>query len=89
MTVCYRYIVKGRVQGVFFRGTTQREASKLGLTGYAKNLADGSVEVLVYGEESAVDALRDWLWLGPPAAKVTEVVCEPVSVEAPVDFQTR
>lgn len=80
--------MKGRVQGVFFRGTTQREARKLGVTGYAKNLPDGSVEVLACGEETRVASLRDWLWTGPSSAKVTRVSCEPVSVACPDDFLT-
>ena len=88
MTVCYRCIVTGRVQGVFFRGTTQREASKLGVTGYAKNLANGSVEVLACGEEDVVAELREWLWLGPAAAKVTHVKCEAVTVDTTIEFLT-
>jgi acylphosphatase len=76
------------VQGVFFRGTTQREARKLGLTGYAKNLPDDSVEVLICGEENAVAELRDWLWSGPPAARVSSVSCEAVNTEVPANFLT-
>lgn len=86
MNVCYRCRVQGRVQGVFFRGTTRQQARSLGLTGYAKNLSDGSVEVLACGDQPAVDRLRDWLWIGPPAARVTEVVCEQVDVDTPDDF---
>ena len=88
MTVCYRCIVAGRVQGVFFRASTQREAQQLGLSGYARNLADGSVEVLACGEASAVDKLREWLWLGPPAANVTSVECRQVEEEARGRFTT-
>ncbi len=87
MKVCYRCRVIGRVQGVWFRGSTRSEAQKLGVTGHAVNLPDGSVEVLACGEPQAVDRLRDWLWLGPPAARVDDVQCEAVEVAAPGDFR--
>ena len=67
------YTVKGRVQGVWFRDSTRREALQLGLCGYAKNLPDGDVEVLAAGEESALDRLGLWLHEGPPMASVSEV----------------
>lgn len=78
MTVCVRCRVSGRVQGVFFRASTQREARRLGLRGYAKNLPDGSVEVLACGSEASVAELKEWLWAGPPASRVTAVECESV-----------
>jgi acylphosphatase len=84
--VCIRYRVTGRVQGVFFRASTRREAQNLGLTGYAKNLPDGSVEVLACGPESAVEQLGEWLWVGPPAARVSQVDGMPVNAESPPDF---
>ncbi|EGW55108.1 acylphosphatase [Candidatus Endoriftia persephonae] len=74
--VCCRCYVSGRVQGVFFRATSRREAERLGLTGYAKNLLDGRVEVVACGDAAAVEALREWLHQGPPSAQVTAVVCE-------------
>ena len=89
MTVCYRCRVKGRVQGVFFRASTREEASALGLTGYARNLPDGSVEVLVCGVPDTVDRLREWLWQGPPLARVESVVCEKQLVDdVPQEFLT-
>ena len=75
MTVCLRCIVNGRVQGVFFRASTQQHAQSLGITGYARNLADGSVEVLACGKQSAVEQLRGWLWHGPANARVDQVMC--------------
>ncbi len=51
---------------------------RLGVTGYARNLADGRVEVLACGEAAAVAQLRDWLRTGPSTAKVTGVACEPL-----------
>ena len=76
MRSCIRCRVYGRVQGVWFRGSAQQQASRLGITGYAKNLDDGSVEVVACGEQSVLDELHEWLWQGPSGAKVTNVFCE-------------
>lgn len=74
MSYCVqRFVVSGRVQGVFFRASTREQALRLGLAGHARNLADGCVEVLAAGEPVALDILAKWLWQGPPAAAVTEV----------------
>lgn len=81
--------VSGRVQGVWYRGTTARKAAELGLQGYAKNLADGRVEVLAVGEADAIKRLQVWLWEGPVAADVTGVDCESLSETPTVEgFQT-
>ena len=72
-------IVSGRVQGVFFRATTKDRALKINLKGYAKNLDDGTVEVLAIGEESSVDWLMEWLWTGSRASKVSNVVTSKVT----------
>ncbi len=85
---CLRCIVRGRVQGVFFRESTRREAERLGLTGYAINLRDGSVEVLACGEAGAVATLREWLWVGPPSARVSAVECRDVTQTPPARFTT-
>lgn len=70
--------VRGRVQGVGFRYSTQQQARQLGLTGYARNLDDGSVEVLAWGEAPEVEALIDWLKAGGPrSAHVDKVLVEP------------
>ncbi len=76
MRSCIRCRVSGRVQGVWFRGSAQQQATRLGITGYAKNLDDGSVEVVACGEQSALDELHEWLLQGPSGAKVTNVSCE-------------
>lgn len=68
-----RFLVSGRVQGVCFRAGTREQAMRLRLGGYAKNLADGSVEVLAVGDAHAIEALAQWLEDGPPLARVTEV----------------
>ena len=67
---CVRFMVRGRVQGVFFRASTREQALKLGVSGHAKNLADGGVEVLASGSPEALDALHKWLHVGPPSARV-------------------
>lgn len=85
---CAKFIVSGRVQGVFFRASTRAEAVRLGLTGYAKNLPDGSVEVLACGEDSALEALQRWLRIGPPVARVESVRRFPVEASAPGGFST-
>jgi len=87
--ICARCIVTGRVQGVFFRASTEREARQLGVTGYARNLPDGTVEVLACGEAAAVEELKLWLWTGPPASQVRDVVCESVDVPVPESFSTK
>jgi acylphosphatase len=68
-----RFIVGGRVQGVWFRAATREQALRLGVSGYAKNLPDGRVEVLASGADEAIAALERWLWQGPPLAKVDSV----------------
>ena len=68
-----RFIVGGKVQGVWFRAATREQALKLGISGYAKNLPDGRVEVLASGADESIDALERWLWQGPPLAEVDSV----------------
>jgi acylphosphatase len=70
MNECRRFRVEGRVQGVWFRESTRQQAKRLGITGYARNCPDGSVEVLACGPADAVNALRDWLREGPQLARV-------------------
>ncbi|MDO1530381.1 acylphosphatase [Fulvimonas sp. R45] len=72
-----RFLVGGRVQGVFYRASTREQARGLGLAGHARNLPDGRVEVLACGDAAALDALERWLWQGPPAAEVESVMREP------------
>ncbi|MCB2264188.1 MAG: acylphosphatase [Candidatus Thiosymbion ectosymbiont of Robbea hypermnestra] len=87
--VCFRCLVAGRVQGVFFRAATREQAQRLGLTGHARNLPDGRVEVLACGEPDAVAQLREWLRGGPPAAQVTGIACEPETFQQLHGFDTR
>ena len=82
------YIIKGRVQGVFFRASTRRVAESLGLTGHAINLPDGDVEVLACGERKALDQLGEWLQDGPPPARVDDVVARDVERAPPAGIRT-
>ena len=65
--------VRGRVQGVYFRAATAAEAARLGLTGFARNLADGSVEIVGEGPRIKLEQLHRWAQDGPPDAIVAEV----------------
>jgi acylphosphatase len=78
-TIRRRVVVRGRVQGVFFRDTCRREARFRGVTGWVRNAADGSVEAAFEGDRAAVEAMIDWSHRGPEGAGVTavEVVEEP------------
>jgi acylphosphatase len=82
-----RFLVSGRVQGVYYRAATAQEAARLGVAGWAKNLADGRVEVLACGTAESLDALTAWLWKGPPAAAVSEVRTEHSEIEPPGGFR--
>jgi acylphosphatase len=73
---CLRFVVSGRVQGVFFRAATREQAQGLGLVGHARNLADGRVEVLACGDDDALAVLERWLNRGPPLARVIAVESE-------------
>lgn len=77
--VARRCLVAGRVQGVFYRASARARAETLGVTGHARNLPDGRVEVLACGAPQAVEALCEWLWQGPPAADVVSVEIETLS----------
>ena len=80
--IARRCFVAGRVQGVFYRASTRNRAETLGVTGHARNLTDGRVEVLACGTPEAVDALCAWLWQGPPSAHVSAVDIENLVVES-------
>jgi acylphosphatase len=81
--VIRRFLVLGKVQGVFFRHSARLEAQRLLVCGSARNLPDGSVEVIARGAASAVEELRLWLRRGPPQAQVVEVREIPPGEAAP------
>jgi acylphosphatase len=68
-----RFVVSGKVQGVWFRASTCQQAQALGLRGYARNQPDGTVEVLAIGDALPIAQLERWLWKGPPLAEVSNV----------------
>jgi acylphosphatase len=68
-----RFLITGKVQGVYFRHSTRLQAERLGLRGVARNLPDGSVEVIAHGTPEAMENLREWLNRGPSGAQVAAV----------------
>lgn len=76
--MCIKAIVSGKVQGVFFRDTTQKKAQILQITGCIKNTADGNVELIACGEQDHIMELTDWLWMGSDAAEVSSVHWEEI-----------
>ncbi len=86
--ICVKAIISGRVQGVFFRQSTQQQAQQLGITGHAINLSDGSVEVLACGTEAAIKQLLIWLDHGPEMAQVSKVEHKEIQCAIPDSFMT-
>jgi acylphosphatase len=89
--VVRRCIVSGRVQGVFYRKSAQQRAREIGVSGHARNLSDGRVEVLAAGEPAAVESFVAWLWQGSSTARVTDVEVselDPAAIQPPVGFFT-
>lgn len=84
--MCLKFIVTGRVQGVFFRASTREVAESLNLSGHAINLPDGSVEVLACGSSEALERLYDWLKKGPRHASVASVESVDVPCSKPTGF---
>lgn len=85
---CVKALVVGKVQGVWYRRAAQEQALRHGVTGHARNLPDGRVEVLMCGDREAIKALSEWLWKGPPHARVTHVELEVVEAHDPDTFVT-
>ena len=81
------FTVYGRVQGVWFRDSTRREAQRLGISGHAINLPNGNVEVLAVGPGVALQELEQWLYVGPPVARVTNVEVRIVEVQELSEFR--
>jgi acylphosphatase len=89
--IARRCRVSGRVQGVFYRASAARRAGELRVTGHARNLPGGEVEVLACGAAADVQAFIDWLRVGPTAAKVTAVEVAEIELAAgdwPAGFTT-
>ena len=88
-TVAVHLFVRGRVQGVFYRASTQKKADKLGLAGWVRNCPDGSVEIHAEGDREKVEALIAWCRKGPPMASVTDVEQEWVEPEGLTSLEVR
>lgn len=82
-------IVRGKVQGVYFRQSTCDVARALGIRGYVRNEADGSVYIVAAGDGPKIDQLIDWCWTGPPGAKVNDVEIDEASDDGFTDFTIR
>lgn len=82
--------VEGRVQGVWFRASTLKEAQRLGVDGWVRNTADGDVEIFMQGEDEAVARLLSWCYQGPPCARVLNVQLDTATPDNGVrDFTIR
>ncbi len=89
MNLCRRFLVSGRVQGVFYRASTEAAARRLDLSGWVRNLPDGRVELVACGEEAKLRELERWLWQGPPHARVEQVSAQDVAPQAFTGFSAR
>jgi acylphosphatase len=87
-TVARRLLIKGRVQGVFYRAWSSEQAKSLGLAGWLRNRGDGSVEMLIGGDSAAVQQMIELCRQGPEAARVDEVDIEETSEATPEGFAT-
>lgn len=85
--IARRCVISGKVQGVWFRAWTVQEATKLGLRGWVRNRADGSVEALLAGPAEKVEAMIALCHEGPRAARVSSVTASDFSGEVPADFR--
>ena len=82
--------ITGRVQGVGFRYSMQREAARLGVHGWVRNRRDGSVEALIQGNEEAIAVITEWARHGPPGSRVENVRVANADVdEAHASFEQR
>lgn len=77
--IAVEVVIRGRVQGVWYRGWTEGEAVRRGLSGWVRNEADGTVRALFIGPRADVEAMLDACHKGPPAARVEAVETSPVS----------
>ena len=84
-----RLVVSGRVQGVWFRESTRLEAERHGVAGWARNLPNGTVEIVAEGAEEAVEALARYCAQGPPSARVDDVRVTPEQPEGLAGFVVR
>lgn len=86
-----KFLLQGRVQGVFFRKSTKKTAENLGISGWARNLSTGEVEILAIGNEKAVNDFTKWLRIGPKFARVDklEILFRRETKKADSEFRIR
>lgn len=89
MTVHRRVVVRGRVQGVFFRDSCRAEAQRLRVAGWVTNRPDGAVEAIFEGEPAAVEAMVEWMRHGPPQAQVSSVEVTEADPTGETGFRVR
>lgn len=82
-------IIKGRVQGVFYRASAKHLAREIGVTGWIKNTDEGDVEIVAAGTEEQLRRLVEWCKVGPTQAKVKEVIIDHLEEESFKDFEIR
>ena len=87
--VCAHFFVRGQVQGVFFRASTESVAHRLGLNGWVRNIENGDVELIACGTARQLDELEKWLWRGPANARVTGVQRVPAAFQTFKSFEVR
>ena len=85
MVVARKFIVSGIVQNVWFRDFVKRNATKLGVNGWARNRRDGRVEILAQGQELQLDELEKQLWIGPAASRVVDVTSQPTIADVTLE----
>ena len=89
LTTAVTGLVKGRVQGVFFRSAAQTKARNLNLTGWVRNTEEGDVEILIAGNKLAIEFMKVWLGKGPTAASVQSVELRGCDDPQLDDFEVR
>jgi acylphosphatase len=86
---CAYFRVRGHVQGVFFRASTEAVALRLGLNGWVRNSENGDVELVACGSAQILDELEQWLWQGPAGARVSDVRRSPAPLQIFNGFEVR
>jgi len=87
--VCAHFRVRGQVQGVFYRASSEAIALHLGLSGWVRNCENGDVELIACGTVQQLDELEKWLWQGPSRAHVTAVQRTPAALQTFHGFEVR
>lgn len=86
---CRRFLVSGRVQGVYYRASACDAARRLGLIGWVRNVADGRVEAVACGAPGRLDEFEQWLWQGPRSARVEQVIATDIEPQQFTGFEIR